>query len=108
MRKEQVKYDCSYFEGHIPCKPNKQYDVQCNNCSFYELDTTKIINLQDKNSHLKEIYKICNFQEKTLKNYADINTKKTKVLFIEPQILARIYFIILSSYDLSEEEHDRY
>ena len=83
MRKEQVKYDCSYFEGHIPCKPNKQYDVQCNNCSFYELDTTKIINLQDKNSHLKEIYKICNFQEKTLKNYADINTKKTKVLFIK-------------------------
>ena len=83
MRKEQVKYDCSYFEGHIPCKPNKQYDVQCNNCSFYELDTTKIINLQDKNSHLKEIYKICNFQEKTLKHYADINTKKTKVLFIK-------------------------
>tara|TARA_Y100001933_G_C18978227_1_gene555558 strand:+ start:164 stop:1393 length:1230 start_codon:yes stop_codon:yes gene_type:complete len=83
MRKEQVKYDCSYFEGHIPCKPNKQYDVQCNNCSFYELDTTKIINLQDKNSHLKEIYKICNFQEKTLKNYADINTKKTKVLFVK-------------------------
>ena len=31
-----------------------------------------------------------------------------KVLFIEPQILARIYFILLSSYDLSEEVHDRY
>ena len=83
MRKEQVKYDCSYFEGHIPCKPNKQYDVQCNNCSFYEIDTTKIINLHDKNSHLKEIYKVCNFQEKTLKNYPDINTKKIKVLFIK-------------------------
>ena len=83
MRKEQVKYDCSYFEGHIPCKPNKQYDVQCNNCSFYELDTTKIINLKDKNSHLKEIYKICNFQDKTLKNYTDINTKNIKVLIIK-------------------------
>lgn len=83
MRKEQVKYDCSFFEGHIPCKPNKQYDAQCNNCSFYKLDTTKVINLQDKKSHLKEIYKICNFQEKTLKNYADINTKKTNVLFIK-------------------------
>ena len=33
---------------------------------------------------------------------------KHKVLFIEPQILARIYFILLSSYDLSEEVHDRY
>ena len=33
---------------------------------------------------------------------------KHKVLFIEPQILARIYFILLSSYDLSQEEHDRY
>ena len=31
-----------------------------------------------------------------------------KVLFIEPQILARIYFILLSSYDLSQESHNRY
>ena len=31
-----------------------------------------------------------------------------KVLFIEPQILARIYFILLSSYDLSQETHNRY
>ena len=31
-----------------------------------------------------------------------------KVLFIEPQILARIFFILLSSYDLSQESHNRY
>ena len=31
-----------------------------------------------------------------------------KVLFIKPKILAKIYFILLSSYDLSEEMHDRY
>ena len=38
MKKEEVKYDCKHFEGHIPCKPNKMYDVQCNNCSNYEQD----------------------------------------------------------------------
>ena len=28
MQKEDVKYDCSHFEGHIPCKPNKEFDEQ--------------------------------------------------------------------------------
>ena len=44
------------------------------------------------------------------RNYGPFHNSliKHKVLFIEPQILARIYFILLSSYDLSEEVHDRY
>ena len=44
------------------------------------------------------------------RNYGPFHNSliKHKVLFIEPQILARLYFILLSSYDLSEEVHDRY
>ncbi|MGY8955220.1 MAG: glycosyltransferase family 9 protein, partial [Flavobacteriales bacterium] len=43
MKKEDVKYDCRYFEGHIPCKPNKQHDVQCDNCSYYDKATPRIL-----------------------------------------------------------------
>ena len=61
MNKEAVKYDCSHFEGYIPCKPNKQFDVQCDNCSHYEKNTSAIINLDTKESLLQEIYRICDF-----------------------------------------------
>ena len=61
MKKEEVKYDCRHFEGHIPCKPNKLHNVQCNNCSYYEQDIDTIIELETKESLLQEIYKICNF-----------------------------------------------
>jgi len=43
MKKESVKYDCRFFQGHIPCKPNKQFDVQCNDCSHYDKVETKIL-----------------------------------------------------------------
>ena len=48
MQKEDVKYDCSHFEGHIPCKPNKEFDVQCDDCSHYDKNTSSIINLDTK------------------------------------------------------------
>jgi heptosyltransferase-2 len=31
----QIKYDCKYFKGHIPCKPNKEHNVDCSNCKYY-------------------------------------------------------------------------
>jgi ADP-heptose:LPS heptosyltransferase len=43
MKKEQVKYDCRHFEGHIPCKPNKLHDVQCDDCSYYDKATPRIL-----------------------------------------------------------------
>ena len=52
MRKEDVKYDCSYFEGHIPCKPNKKFNAQCDNCSYYEKDSSSIINLDSNDKIL--------------------------------------------------------
>ena len=61
MRKEDVKYDCSYFKGHIPCNPNKQYNVQCDTCSHYIQQQSNIIHLATQELLLKEIYNICNF-----------------------------------------------
>lgn len=84
MRKEEVKYDCNHFQGHIPCKPNKLHDVQCDDCSYYECNPATIINLDSKQSHLDEIYKICGFTKEDVeqKNVA-IQTRKTKILFIK-------------------------
>ena len=84
MRSKDVKYDCSYFEGHIPCKPNKKFDVQCDNCSHYDKDTSSIINLDTQKSLLQEIYKICNFKKKDrVIEKPIIPSSKTKILFIK-------------------------
>tara|TARA_B110000902_G_scaffold130398_1_gene151697 strand:+ start:1568 stop:2785 length:1218 start_codon:yes stop_codon:yes gene_type:complete len=84
MKKEEVKYDCKHFEGHIPCKPNKMYDVQCNNCSNYEQDIDAIIELNKKESLLEKIYKISNFSNsKTTEERTNLSTEKTKILFIK-------------------------
>ena len=84
MRSKDVKYDCSHFEGHIPCKPNKKFDVQCDNCSHYDKDTSAIINLDTQKSLLKEIYKICNFKKKDrVIEKPIIPSSKTKILFIK-------------------------
>jgi ADP-heptose:LPS heptosyltransferase len=84
MRSKDVKYDCSHFEGHIPCKPNKKFDVQCDNCSHYDKDRSAIINLDTQEALLKEIYNICDF---TTKNGAlekpIISANVTKILFIK-------------------------
>ena len=84
MRKEEVRYDCSHFQGHIPCEPNKLHDVQCNNCSHYEYDPSAILNLDSKQSYLNEIYKICNFTSDYAEtSHTNIQTEKTKILFIK-------------------------
>jgi len=84
MRSKDVKYDCSHFEGHIPCKPNKKFDVQCDNCSHYDKDTSAILNLDTQKALLEEIYNICDF---TTKNGAFkkpiISASVTRILFIK-------------------------
>lgn len=37
------KQDCRYFRGDIPCKPNKQYGVECDNCQYYNRSDGKIL-----------------------------------------------------------------
>ena len=84
MKKEIVKYDCSHFEGHIPCKPNKQFDVQCDDCSHYDKNTSSIIFLDTKKALLQEIFKICNFtQQELVEETPKIQTQATKILFIK-------------------------
>lgn len=36
-----VHFDCKYFEGDRPCFANKQYDVFCGNCTYYEKDKNR-------------------------------------------------------------------
>jgi len=28
--------DCRHFKGYIPCKPHKQFNVKCKDCSYYD------------------------------------------------------------------------
>ena len=84
MKKEKVKYDCRHFEGHIPCEPNKKLDVQCDDCSHYDKNTSAIIFLDTKTALLQEIFKICNFTKgKYTQEIAKVQTGQTKILFIK-------------------------
>ncbi|NOZ47730.1 MAG: glycosyltransferase family 9 protein [Chlorobi bacterium] len=35
MELSDIKFDCIYFKGHIPCEPNKQNESVCDNCKDY-------------------------------------------------------------------------
>jgi len=86
MRKEEVKYDCSHFQGHIPCKPNKAHNVQCDNCLYYKRDSSVIINLETKQDYLQKIFKICNFRNTESKLSSApllLKSTTTKILFIK-------------------------
>jgi hypothetical protein len=37
------KSDCLHFRGDIPCKPHKEYDVKCENCSYYAKTNKRIL-----------------------------------------------------------------
>jgi heptosyltransferase-2 len=39
----QVKFDCKYFKGYIPCKPNKEENVECSSCPHYKAWDKKIL-----------------------------------------------------------------
>ena len=32
----EVKRDCRFFRGDVPCKPHKQHGVHCSECKYYE------------------------------------------------------------------------
>jgi ADP-heptose:LPS heptosyltransferase len=38
-----LKTDCRHFKGDVPCKPNKQFGVMCDNCEFYKKTDSKIL-----------------------------------------------------------------
>ncbi|MCC6865605.1 MAG: glycosyltransferase family 9 protein [Ignavibacteria bacterium] len=33
-----IHFDCKYFYGDRPCKPNKEFGIFCDNCNFYNKD----------------------------------------------------------------------
>jgi heptosyltransferase-2 len=40
---ESLHFDCRYFKGHIPCKPNKLRNKECKTCDEYEPITKRIL-----------------------------------------------------------------
>lgn len=43
MKLSDVKTNCRFFKGDIPCKPSKSYNVLCNNCLYYDEVKEKIL-----------------------------------------------------------------
>jgi len=43
MNFQDIKYDCRFFKGDIPCKPNKLRDKVCGTCDEYEQIKTRIL-----------------------------------------------------------------
>ncbi|MEO8446967.1 MAG: glycosyltransferase family 9 protein [bacterium] len=43
IKLSEVKSDCRFFRGHIPCKPNKLHGVMCDNCDYYDKTDKKIL-----------------------------------------------------------------
>ena len=48
MKISDIKIDCRYFKGHIPCKPSKNFGVHCvdekgSDCKYYESVKEKIL-----------------------------------------------------------------
>lgn len=40
---KDLKTDCRFFKGDIPCLPSKLHGVYCNNCNFYKQTKEKIL-----------------------------------------------------------------
>lgn len=38
-----LKTDCRFFRGDVPCRQNKQFGVTCDNCSFFKKTNEKIL-----------------------------------------------------------------
>lgn len=43
MTLTEVKFDCKYFKGTVPCKPNKQFGYVCSGCEVYRPVDKKIL-----------------------------------------------------------------
>jgi len=43
IKLSEIKTDCRYFKGHIPCSPNKKYGVVCNSCDYYDKTDGRIL-----------------------------------------------------------------
>ncbi len=43
IKLEEVKFDCRHFRAGIPCKPNKEHNVDCKNCEFYSKIEKRIL-----------------------------------------------------------------
>jgi len=40
---KNIRYDCRYFRGDIPCQPSKKFDVNCKSCKYYDKTINKIL-----------------------------------------------------------------
>ncbi|TRZ66421.1 glycosyltransferase family 9 protein, partial [bacterium] len=43
MKVAEIKYDCRFLRGDVPCKPNKEHGAVCNSCIYYKKFDSRIL-----------------------------------------------------------------
>ncbi|GAL85134.1 hypothetical protein Hsw_3020 [Sporocytophaga myxococcoides] len=80
----EVKTDCLYFKGDIPCKPNKEFGYHCQGCPSYKKIEYKILII--KLGAIGDVIRTTPILRKLRKEY---NNAKISWLTLSPDILPK-------------------
>lgn len=106
---DEVKLDCKYFLGNIPCKPNKEFGYTCNNCKSYNSFSKKILIIKlgalgdvirttPLVVKMKEVYPDC--QITWLTNSPEVLPKNDINIILKPDAFS-IFTIENTTYDIA-------
>jgi heptosyltransferase-2 len=84
MEFNEVRRDCLYFKGHIPCKPNKEDGSVCGTCSHYKPIEKRILII--KLGALGDVIRTTPLLEKFRRKYPNSHITW---LTLSPEILPR-------------------
>ncbi len=107
MKAESVKTDCFHYRGHIPCWPNKKYNVTCDSCSHYKSIQTRVLII--KLAAIGDVIRTTPLLKKLRETYQDCHiswvTDSTEML--SPKHVDQIYkFNFKSTFILSNAKFD--
>lgn len=104
--KDKIIYysDCKHFIGTIPCKPHKDKDVKCSDCSYYDKKTKKILII--KLGAIGDVIRTTPLLHKLWHEYPDAEISWiTYTPEIIPNLVENIYGFNLESVLILEEIH---
>lgn len=96
--------DCKHFIGTIPCKPHKMHGVKCDNCSYYDKKSLKILII--KLGAIGDVIRTTPLLHKLWVEYPDAEISWiTYTPEIVPDTVDNIYGFNLESILILEETH---
>lgn len=96
MNISEVKFDCKFFRTGIPCKPNKEKNATCDNCTSYEKVQTRILII--KLGALGDVIRTTPLLERFRKEYSNVHFTW---LTLSPAILPADQIDIIYKWDFT-------